>query len=133
MSQENIEIVRLAYERLNDGDFDDFLQLCATDIEFRDLPELPGSGVSIGHDGLRAWYDKLTEAFDDLRFEAVEFIDTPGDHVVLAQRATGRGRGSGAKVEMHYTTVSTLRDGKLIRHIVYSDHAGALEAAGLEG
>ena len=69
MSQENVEIVRLAYERLNSGDIDGYLQSCATDLEFRDLPALPGSGVFIGHDANRGWYAKLVDAFEGLRFE----------------------------------------------------------------
>jgi ketosteroid isomerase-like protein len=132
MSEENVEIVGRAYERLNAGDVDGFLQSCATDFEFRDLPELPGSGVFIGHDAMRGWYATLVDAFEDLRFEVDEFIDTAGDRVVLMNRATGQGRGSGATVELAFSTVLTLRGGKVIKLIVYGDHAEALEAAGLQ-
>jgi ketosteroid isomerase-like protein len=131
MSQENVEIVRLAYERINRGDIEGFVELCTTDLEFRDLPELPGSGLHIGHDALRAWWAQVLDAFDELRFEAVEFIDAGGDRVVLVIRAMGRGRGSGAKVELDASNVATLRDGKISKHFSYSDHADALEAAGL--
>jgi ketosteroid isomerase-like protein len=131
MSRENVELVRLAYERLNAGDVDGFLQFCATDWEFRDLPELPGSGVFIGHDAFHGWYAKIVDAFEDVRFEVEEFIDTTGDRVVLMNRATGHGRGSGAMVELTFSTVLTLSDGKVIKVIVYGDHADALEAAGL--
>jgi ketosteroid isomerase-like protein len=131
MSQENVEVVRLGYERLNSGDLDGFLQLCAPDFEFRDIAELPGSGVHIGHEGFRAWWAQLLDAFDDLRFEAEQFIDPGGDCIVLVNRGTGRGRGSGADVEMHFTTVSTLSNGKFVKHVAYTDHAEALEAAGL--
>ena len=127
-----MEIVRLAYERLNAGDIDGFLQSCATDYEFRDLPALPGSGVFIGHDAMRGWYAKVVDAFEDLRFEVEEFIDTTGDHVVLVNRATGHGRGSGATVELAFSTVVTLKHGKVTKVIVYADHADAPEAARLE-
>ena len=62
MTQENVEMVRLAYERLNSGDVDGFLQLCAMDFEFGDLPALPGAGVRIGHDANRAWLVEMREA-----------------------------------------------------------------------
>ncbi len=130
MSQENVEIVRLGYERLNGGDLDGFLQLCATNFEFRDLPALPGSGVFIGHDAFRAWYTKLVDAFEDLRFEPQEFIDA-GDRVVVVHQAAGRGRGSGAEVELHFSNVWTLSDGKAVSAISYDAHTEALEAAGL--
>jgi ketosteroid isomerase-like protein len=131
MSQENVEIVRLGYELLNGGDLDGVLQLCATDFEFRDLPALPGSGVFIGHDAFRAWHAQLLDAFEDLHFEPQEFIDAGGDRVVVPNHATGQGKGSGADVEMHFSSVWTMRAGKFAKHIAYSDHAEALEAAGL--
>ncbi len=68
-----------------------------------------------------------------LRFEAEEFIDAGDDCVVLVNHGVGRGRGSGATRELLFTTVSTLSDGKFVRHIAYDDHAEALRAAGLEG
>jgi ketosteroid isomerase-like protein len=131
MSEENLEIVRLAYERLNGGDIDGFLDLSAPDIEFRDLPQLPGSGVFIGHDAVRSWYAKLVEAFEALRFEVEGTLEAADDRVVVMNRASGRGRGSGAKVELTFSAVATLDSGKLTKLIVYSDHDEALEAAGL--
>ncbi|MEK6252721.1 MAG: nuclear transport factor 2 family protein [Actinomycetota bacterium] len=130
MSQENVETVRKMYEALNRDDVDGFLQLCAPGFEVRDLPELPGSSVAVGHEAVRAWWDQLFDPFEDLRFDAEEFIDA-GDRVVVLNHATARGRGSGAKVEMHFASVWTLNDGKAVRFISYSDHAEALEAAGL--
>jgi uncharacterized protein len=130
MSQENVEIVRRGYERFNDHDIDGFLQLCAPDFEFRDLPSLPGSGVFTGHDAARGWWAQLVDAFEDLRFDADDFIDA-GDRVVVVNHATGRGRGSGADVEMHFSSVWTLNDGKVVKCIVYDDHDDALKAGGL--
>jgi ketosteroid isomerase-like protein len=132
MSEENVEIVRLAYERVNAGDIDGFLRFCSTDFEFRDVPELPGSGVFIGHDAVRGWYAKLVDAFEDVRFEAEELTSTTGDSVLLANRATGRGRGSGATVELAFFSVATLQDGKLVKLVSYGEQADALEAAGLQ-
>ena len=131
MSQENVEIVRRGYERFNDGNIEGFLELCDPALEFRDLPDLPGSGVVVGHDAMRAWWAQLYEAFDDLRFHPDEFIDA-GDHVVVVNHGTGRGKSSGAFVDIHFSNVWTLSDGKLTRCVSYSDHAEALEAAGLE-
>jgi ketosteroid isomerase-like protein len=130
MSNENVEIVRRGYERFNEGDIEGFLELCDPELEFRDLPDLPGSGVFVGHDALRGWWAQLYDAFDELRFDADEFIDA-GDRVLVPTHGTGRGKSSGALVEMHFSNVWTLSDGKLTRCISYSDHAEALEAAGL--
>jgi ketosteroid isomerase-like protein len=86
--------------------------------------------VFIGYDAIRAWYAQLRDAFEDLRFEVEELIDSH-DRVVVDTVATGRGKGSGAKVELHFSSVWTLSDAKLTHHVAYSDHAEALKAAGL--
>jgi ketosteroid isomerase-like protein len=132
MSQGNVEIVRLGYERLNAGDLEGFLQFCSPEFEFRDLPKVPGSGVYVGHDGFRRWWAQMLDSFEEgLRFETAEFIDAGGDRVVVVNHGVGQGRGSGANVEMQFSTVSTLRNGKLVKHIAYNEHVEALEAAGL--
>jgi ketosteroid isomerase-like protein len=134
MSQENVETVRLAYERFNSGDIDGWLQLCATDYEFRDLPALPGAGVHIGRDANRAWAVAIRQAFEDLRFEPDKIIDAGGDRVVVECRVVGRGRVSGAKLDMFTLltyNVFTVRNGTLVSGITYDNLAAALEAAAL--
>lgn len=130
MSQENVEIVRRGSERFNDSDIEGFLELCASEIEFRDLPELPGSGVFIGHDGMRTWWAQIYDSFEDVRFHADELIDG-GDRVLAVTHGSGRGKSSGARVDMHFTNVWTLSEGKITSVVSYSDHSEAARAAGL--
>jgi ketosteroid isomerase-like protein len=122
--------VQRGYERFNDGDIEGFLEPCDPELEFRDLPDLPGSGVFVGHDAVRDWWAQVYDAFPDLRFDADEFIDA-GDHVLVPTHGRGRGKSSGALVELRFSNVWTLSDGKLTSCISYSDHTEALEAAGL--
>jgi uncharacterized protein len=131
MLDENVGVVRLGYERMSSGDIDGFLQLCAGDFEFSDLPELPGSDVVVGHDAFRAWWAELVDDFEDLRFEAEELIDAGGNRVLAVTRAIGRGRGSRSDVALHSATVWRLSHGKLVSYVAYSDRTKALEAAGL--
>jgi ketosteroid isomerase-like protein len=131
MSQENAETVRLAYERHNSGDIDGFLQLCATDFEFHDLPAGPGSGVHIGHDANRAWLAELRQTVEDLRFEPDEIIDAGGDRVVVVCRVVGQGKASGLKLEMLTFNVWTVSNGTIVSCITYNHYAEALEAVGL--
>ena len=129
-SQENVDLVRRAYERFNAGDVEGVLHLCDDELEFRDLPALPGSGVFIGHDAFRGWFAQMVDAFDALRFDVDDLIDA-GERVVVMSHATGRGKGSGATVETHFSTVWTVHDGKAVRIVNYNDHADALAAARL--
>jgi|SRR5215208_3206998 len=128
MSRANVEIVRRAYDF--GGDVDGLLEVCAENIEIRDQPALPGSRVAVGHDAVRSWYAQLVDGLDYMRFEPQEFIDA-GDRVLVVTQATTRGQGSGVEVEMRFSSVWTLGDGKAVSLISYDTHAEALEAAGL--
>jgi ketosteroid isomerase-like protein len=77
----------------------------------------------------RLWGDAGL-AWGGLRIDEAEVVD-PGDYVVMLAKAGGRGMGSGVPVSFSYATVSTVRDGKVIRTRACSDHAEALEAVGL--
>jgi len=131
MSDENVELARVAYECMNQRDVEGLLCLCAPSFEFHDLPRLPGSGVHRGHEAIRAWWAQLLEVFDDLHFEPVALINAGGDRIVAPTHGFRRGIGSGAAVEMHFTNVWTLRDGMIDGYITYDSHAEVLDAVGL--
>jgi ketosteroid isomerase-like protein len=130
MSQENIEIVRAMYKALNRDDVEAFIQHCDTDFEVRDLPEMPGSGTAVGHDAVRRWWSELFDPFEELRFEPKELIDA-GESIVGLNHGIGRGRGSGADVEMHFASVWSLTNGKVVSLVSYGDRTDAFKAAGL--
>jgi ketosteroid isomerase-like protein len=147
MPQENnLEIMRQAAERLNAGDLDGFLELCAVDVEARDRPGAPDSEVHRGHAGVRAWWLKLTEGLTDLSFK-IDELPEAGDSVVMASRAVGRRRESGGD-DLAFFIVATLRpqrrrsDPDLPRHrelqkaigtlVAHGDRTPALEAAGVQ-
>jgi ketosteroid isomerase-like protein len=70
------------------------------------------------------------DEIDDLRIEPEQLIDA-GEQVVVSMRISGRGKLSGAHVELTLTSVSLLRDGNIVRGRNYSEKAEALEAVGL--
>jgi ketosteroid isomerase-like protein len=74
---------------------------------------------------------EMQATFD--RFQAVpdDFIEAPGDRVLVLARHGGTGRGSGVRVDAPVAHVFTLRDGKVIEWRAYLDRAEALEAVGL--
>ena len=122
--------MRVAVDCISTGDIEAFLRLCSPDLEFRDLPALPGSGFIVGHDAFRNRAAQVMDAFEETRFHAEEFIPA-GDRVLVINRWKGRGLGSGVDVEMRFTNVWTLKDGKVVSCITYDDHVQALRAAGL--
>jgi ketosteroid isomerase-like protein len=70
------------------------------------------------------------DEIDDLRIEPEQLIDA-GEQVVVSMRTSGRAKLSGAAVDLTLTSVSLLRDGKIVRVRNYSEKAEALEAVGL--
>ena len=101
------------------------------EIEWHDLPTLPGARVHHGTDEPVQRVDDLHETFGDLRTE-VEEIRSVGERVVARLRYTGAERVSDAPTTA--LTVSHLvefRDGRIFRSRLFADDAEDREAAGL--
>ena len=129
MSQKNVEIVRQAFEALVRGDLVAFLDALDPDVEWKQVEE---PRARHGHTGVGEAIAQWFEMWEDPRFEAEEYIDG-GEHVVLLMKLTGRGKGSGAGVEMSSYHVFTVSNGKIVRmyELGPGKRAEALEAAGL--
>jgi ketosteroid isomerase-like protein len=67
-----------------------------------------------GPDALLGWMDEGDDAFDEFVVELLEVEELAG-HVVVSLRQRGRGKASGAEVNLRFTHVWTLRDGRAIR------------------
>ena len=134
MSQENVEIVRLAYEhRRVTGDFmedvvaPDFVWDMST---FRGWPEQQTyEGLKEARRFIRDW----TDAFESWQIEVETIRDAGDDKVVGIIRQRGRSKSTGLPVDMRLAQVFTIRDGKETRMEMYADPAEALKAVGLEG
>ena len=130
MSQENLEIVRRCCEAFDRGDYEASLADLDADIEY-DLRHFPDGRVYHGHDGVREAFRQWLGAWEDYRQQRDPVIDTD-DHVILAVRESGRGKGSGVPLERPTFGVWTLRSGKVIRIRFFPTRSEALEAVGLE-
>jgi ketosteroid isomerase-like protein len=85
-----------------------------------------------GHEGVRRFFREWLTPFESFYAHPEEFIDA-GEAVVVRVRQGGRGKLSGAEVEMApYWQVYRLRDGRAIRIEIYLDPGEALKAVALE-
>jgi ketosteroid isomerase-like protein len=125
----NVELVMRIHEEWARGDFSHGAAFHPdVAFEMHDWPE--GSSVR-GLAAMReAWMATLS-AWEDFRAVPYEYIDT-GDHVVVLNHASGRGKGSGADVRAKAATVWTFEDGKIVSLGLYWDSAKALAAVGIE-
>ena len=132
MSQENVEIIRNAFDAFTRGDIESILAVCDEDIVVKQARELPGvAPQQHGHAGVLEAFAIWPEQWDDYRVENVRVVADPADLVVVATQHRGRGRQSGIEVTMEFTFLFTVRDGKITEWRLFMDEAQALEAAGL--
>jgi ketosteroid isomerase-like protein len=128
MSQEKVDLVRSVLEAFNRGDFEAVVQAVHPDIEFiRVGDQSPVHGVA----ALREWMEP--DAFQDQRFEPLD-IAVNGNKVLVHQRFTGRGAGSGMELDFTTFAVITLDDDGLVTRLegfLPHEEAEALKAAGL--
>jgi ketosteroid isomerase-like protein len=129
MSQEQVERLRMAYERFGaEGLAFDWM---TEDIEVKQPDEVGGgAGVYQGHEGVARGLQELLDTFDDMHAVPEKFIPA-GDYIVVFVRLRGRAKASGVETELRLAVVYTVRDGKIVRGREYIDRQQALEAVGL--
>jgi len=132
MSQENVEIVRRAYELVARGDIAGMVEMVSPQLELRENVLVPDAAVYHGPEGLKKWLDASLEAFGDFRFEPERFIQR-GDWVFVAVHSYGRGKTSGAPFDARYVTAFRVELGKVAFAASYQDLSAALQAVGLDG
>ena len=135
MSQENVELVRQAFEAFNRGDRAAVARLLAPDVEWHSV-----AGPILGVDTIRGreamlrflWQD-LPGSIDDFRASPEELTDLSNDRVLVVARYQGRGRSSNVEVDQRVASVYEIRDGMAVAVHDYESREEALEAAGLSG
>jgi ketosteroid isomerase-like protein len=130
MSRENVELIVRAH-RLSRTNPESFFSVCDPDIEWDMSGLMPDGRVYRGHQGVREFWRGWTGTWEGFDFEVVEAVDA-GDEVVAKVHQVGRGRGSGAPVQLTSGQVWTVRDGRIVRFRAFRTFADALEAVGLE-
>ncbi|HEY3192472.1 MAG TPA: nuclear transport factor 2 family protein [Solirubrobacterales bacterium] len=139
MSEENVEIVRKAFDNLNAFLRGELTSEAFSDLidpqvgwDWHDLPPVPDAPQDLrGAPEVVGFLDQFRSEWVDLATEPLELVEAPDDRVLASTRLSGRGRESGVSIEAHPFQLITIRDGK-VRQIEFFRHrAEALEAAGL--
>lgn len=139
MTRTNVEVVQRLYEGLNSG----FLQgpgaaelvgeLFDPGVEMRQLDDIAGtSGTFHGFAGLFQAQSEIYDVFVDVQWRMEEHVEFNGG-VVARTRVLATGGASGLPTETpDIGHLFELRDGRILRFIVYGTFRRALAAAGLE-
>jgi ketosteroid isomerase-like protein len=129
MTRDNLEIMRAAFEALDEGGIEAMLQYIHPEFEVTTPPGLAAEPDTYrGHDGIRRWFDEFYEAMDQVRLEPHDFIAV-GDRVVVPFTLRARGRTTGLVAEQEAVQVWTMRDGRAVRADVFATLDEAMAAA----
>ena len=73
----------------------------------------------------------MRASFGDILLKADEVVEAGATVVVVTGHWTGEGTASGVRLETPFSSVLTLRNGKVIRYEWFREKAEALEAVAL--
>jgi ketosteroid isomerase-like protein len=129
MSQETVEVVRKLYTEHERGNFA-IQELLDPNIRVR-WPDIAGGRAeSVGLDDATETMLGWLRTFESVTLAAERIIDA-GDQVVSIAVWRARGKASGVDTEWRIGAVFTVRQGKVVSIVSYTDPDDALEAAGL--
>ena len=131
MSQEDVEVVRQAFDRFNRRDLAGAVAVFELDAEW--VPYLAALEEEIyrGRDDIERMWIEVLRAVPDFRIEFVQVVaDSPGT-VVVEVEFRGMGKASGADVRTTVFQAASFRAGKVTRVQGFRTAAEALEAVGL--
>jgi ketosteroid isomerase-like protein len=131
VSGENVEVVRRAIEAFNRRDLVAATRGNVPDIEV-DWSRSSGveAGIYRGRAAVSRFWNTFFEVFDRVVVTPEELIDHDDD-VMVVDRTRMWGR-DGIEVEARNAHVVTLRDGRVVRWVMYRSRQEALKAVGLE-
>jgi ketosteroid isomerase-like protein len=131
MSQENVEVVRRAWDAFNRGDLDAFMADVAEDAEFEEDPAFPEAGVFRGREEVIAYVRGFQEQMRDHQFEVEEVRDL-GDRALALLHETAQGASSGIDVDQHPAFLYEFKEARISRVRAYLRRSEALKAVGME-
>ena len=127
--QENTRLVQQCYENFKTGDIQSLLNLLSDDISW-ELPEIenvPFSGRRQGREQVGQFFATVAESQDVLQFEPQEFI-AEGDKVVSLGSYRWLVKATEREFTSKWVHVFTVRDGKIVAFLEYTDTAAAAAA-----
>jgi ketosteroid isomerase-like protein len=133
MSQENVELMRQAYDAYNREGIRGILEYLDAEVEWRNPVDSPIAGVFVGHEGVVEFQRLTDEVWEEMHFEPVQINELSGGRLLAVVRFRFRARASEMEAEVPFAHLITFRDGKATALSMYTSEAAALRAAGLGG
>ena len=123
MADQNVDIVRGAYDSFSRGDVPGVLDMLSDDIEWNVPPPLPQAMEAHGRDDVGRFFERLGSVYDGIDIQ-VEDLVASGDRVCVIGH--GSGKANGRDVDWGFTHCWKLADGKAVRFDEYAQPGQAL-------
>ena len=130
MSEENVESMRAVIEAFGRRDVEMLTALLAEDAEIVPIRAALENTVFRGPDAAAEWHAAVDESWEELTVE-LQGARNRGDWVVGFGPLRGRGRESGAAIDIEAAAAAHFHDGLITSLQFFTTRAAALEAAGL--
>lgn len=118
MSQENVDLIRGAYEAFGAGDMEAVQRLLA-DCEWHEMEGMPYGGVFTGTEAIfENVFGPITQDIENFTVTPDELLDA-GDRVVSLGRYGGT--GSAGPLDAAFAHVWTVDNGRITKLVQYAD------------
>jgi len=134
MSQENVEIVQSMYEHWNRGDFAALTEWLSPDIDLA-IADGPSPGHWRGLAAFERSWREVVGVWDHFRADMEEYRELDDGRVLVLTVRSGRARASELDLDQIRTKGAgwcEVRDGKIVRGVMYWNRERALADLGLE-
>ena len=130
MSQENVEVARAFFDAYNARDSEAVDRLLHPEAEITTLSARRGLPDHWRHGTTQHYFEKLDEAWNNLRIEVEDYREA-GGRVVALGVMRGAGMASQVEVASDFATVFVIQDSQILVLDTYDSWKAGLEAAGL--
>ncbi len=128
MNNNNLQIMRDGYENFAKGNIPAVLEIFDPKIEWTEAKGFPYAGTYRGPKEIgEQVFMKLATEWDGFRVTPAEFIDG-GERIVVLGKYSGTYKDTGKSFQADFAHVWTLRDGKPVKFVQYTDTALVQEA-----
>jgi ketosteroid isomerase-like protein len=118
MANDNVELLKGAYEAFGRGDVAAVLAVLSDDVEWNVPEVLPHGGPARGREEVGGFFQKLVSMWGDLNLDIGDYVAS-GDRVCVIGRATGT--LDGTRTGYGFVHAWTVRDGNATRFDEYVD------------
>jgi ketosteroid isomerase-like protein len=128
----NLDLVRSLYVAWERGDWS-AVEWAHPEIEFV-IADGPSPGTWSGVAGMVEGYRQAMNAWEGYSAQAEEYLSLDDERVLVLQRLSGRGKASGlelAQMRPNAAGIFDLRDGKVVKVVLYYDRDRAFADLGL--